>query len=205
MIVKYDNEYIYECTRWFLLIWCALYIVSKIWCFLLIVQVKHIFVVHASTNVCMYGGVHEILWRGMTCSVCTVWQVAGSSTLSYCKGRVPYLVSGMKIYTSVQEEGDCASIAITGSVVKSVASPLQQGHTDRQTDRQIQVSDTGTHRQTDSPCQGTLTLPEHHTPGEQARMYVLRIYELSTNEYVYLNGWGSVRVLVRLRLSRLNR
>jgi hypothetical protein len=63
-----------------------------------------------------------------------VWQVAGSNTLSYCKGRVPYLVSGMKIYSSVQEQGDCASIAPGGSDVKSAASILQQGHTDRQTD-----------------------------------------------------------------------
>ena len=37
----------------------------------------------------------------MTCTVCTVWQVAGSFALSYCKGRVPYLGSGMKIYSSV--------------------------------------------------------------------------------------------------------
>ena len=83
--------------------------------------------------------------------ICTVWQVAGSSALSYCKGRVPYLVSGMKIYSSVYEEGDCAihaSMPISGSlmksVVKSAPSRLQQGHTDRQT----QISDTGTHRQT---------------------------------------------------------
>ena len=33
--------------------------------------------------------------------------------------RVPYHGSGMKIYSSVQEEGDCARIAIVGSVVKS--------------------------------------------------------------------------------------
>ncbi len=64
--------------------------------------------------ICMYGGVYEILW-GMTCTVCAVWQVAGSSALSYCKGRVPYLVSGMKIYYSVQEEGDCASMVIVCS------------------------------------------------------------------------------------------
>ena len=70
----------------------------------------------------------------MACSVCTVWQVAGSSALSYCKGRVPYLVSGMKIYSSVQEQGDCASMALGGSEMKSAASNLQQGHTDRQTD-----------------------------------------------------------------------
>ena len=87
--------------------------------------------------VCMHGGLYEIL-RGMTCTVCTVWQVAGSSALSYCKGRVPYLVSGMKIYSSVQEEGDCASMALGGSEVKSAPSRLQQGHTDRQT----QVSNT---------------------------------------------------------------
>ncbi len=77
-----------------------------------------------------------------------VWQVAGSNTLSYCKGRVPYLGSGMKIYSSVQEQGDCASMAKAGSEMKCAPSPLQQGHTDRQTDRQMQVSDTGTHRQT---------------------------------------------------------
>ena len=59
------------------------------------------------------------MWRGMTCIVCTVWQVAGSSALSYCMSRVPYHGSGMKIYSSVQEEGDCARIAIVGSVVKS--------------------------------------------------------------------------------------
>ena len=101
--------------------------------------------------VCMYVCKVECMIemsRGMTCTVCTVWQVAGSSTLSYCMGRVLYLVSGMKIYSSVQEEGDCASMALVGSQVKSASSPLQQGHTDRQTDRQTQVSDTGTHRQT---------------------------------------------------------
>ena len=70
----------------------------------------------------------------MTCTVCTVWQVTGSYTLSYCKGRVPYRVSGMKIYSSAQEEGDCASMAIEGSLMKSALSILQQGHTDRQTD-----------------------------------------------------------------------
>jgi len=82
----------------------------------------------------MYGGVYEILWRGMTCTECTVWQVAGSSALSYCNGRNPYLVSGMEIYSSVQEEGDCASMVIAGSLMKSTPSILQQGHTDRQTD-----------------------------------------------------------------------
>jgi hypothetical protein len=80
------------------------------------------------------------MWWGITCIACTVWQVAGSYTLSYCKGRVPYLVSGMKIYSSVQEQGDCASMALEGSEVKSAASRLQQGHADRQTDRQ---TDTG--------------------------------------------------------------
>ena len=84
--------------------------------------------------VCMYGRVYEILWWGMTCTVCTVWQVAGSYTLSYCKGRVPYSVSGMKIYSSVQEQGDCAIMAIAGREMKSAPSLLQQGHTDRQTD-----------------------------------------------------------------------
>ncbi len=63
-----------------------------------------------------------------------VWQVAGSNTLSYCKGRVPYLVSGMKIYSSIQEQGDCAIMAIGGSVVKGADSILQQGHKDRQTE-----------------------------------------------------------------------
>ena len=70
------------------------------------------------------------MWRGMTCTVCTLW----SSTLSYCEGRVPYLVSGMNIHSSVQEEGDCASIALGGSEMKSAPSPLQQGYTDRQKD-----------------------------------------------------------------------
>ena len=51
--------------------------------------------------VCMYGGVNDEMWQGMTCTVCTVWQVAGSYALFYCKGRVPYLGSGMKIYSSV--------------------------------------------------------------------------------------------------------
>ena len=60
----------------------------------------------------------------MTCTVCTVWQVAGSSKLSYCMGRDLYLVSGMKIYSSVQEEGDCASMAIACSAVKSAPSLL---------------------------------------------------------------------------------
>jgi hypothetical protein len=69
--------------------------------------------------VCMYGGVYEILWRGMTCTECTVWQVAGSSALSYCNGRNPYLVSGMEIYSSVQEEGDCAIMTPGDNVVKS--------------------------------------------------------------------------------------
>jgi hypothetical protein len=81
--------------------------------------------------VCMYGGVYEILWRGMTCTVCTV---RGSSALSYCKGMVPYQVSSMKIYSSVQEQSDCASMVIVSSLMKSAPSPLQQGHTDRQTD-----------------------------------------------------------------------
>ena len=73
----------------------------------------------------MYGGVYKILTWGMTC---TVWQVAGSSALSYCKGRVPYSVSGMKIYSSVQEQGDCASIALGGSEVNSAPSPLVAGY-----------------------------------------------------------------------------
>jgi hypothetical protein len=42
--------------------------------------------------VCMYVCMGDVVG---------VWQVAGSSALSYCKGRVPYLVSGMKIYPSV--------------------------------------------------------------------------------------------------------
>jgi hypothetical protein len=70
------------------------------------------------------GGVY------MTCTVCTV----GSSALSYCKGRVPYIVSGMKIYSSVQEEGDCAITALVCSEMKGALSLLQQGHTDRPTD-----------------------------------------------------------------------
>ncbi len=63
-----------------------------------------------------------------------VWQVAGSSALSYCKGRVPYLFSGMNIYSSVQEQGNCAIIAPAGSEMKSALSLLQQEHTDRQTE-----------------------------------------------------------------------
>jgi hypothetical protein len=101
---------------------------------------------HAHMYVCIYGGVYE-MWRGMICTVCNVWQVAGSSTLSYCKGRVPYLVSGMKIYSSVQEEGDCASIALGGSEMKSAPSLLQQGHTDRQTDRRRLATQGHTDRQ----------------------------------------------------------
>ena len=61
-----------------------------------------------------------------------------------CVARVLYLVRSMKIYSSVQEERDCASIAIA---VKSALSRLQQGH--RQTDGRTQVSDIGTHTQTD--------------------------------------------------------
>ncbi len=83
-----------------------------------------------SMYVCMYGGLYEILWRGVTGSA---WQVVRLSALSYCKGRIPYLVSGMKIYSSVQEQVDCAIMALVGSDVKSAPSPLQQGHTDRQT------------------------------------------------------------------------
>ncbi len=63
----------------------------------------------------------------------TVWQVAGSSALSNCKGRVPYLVSGIKIYDCAR--GDCTRMAPEGSEVKSALFRLQQGHTDRQTDR----------------------------------------------------------------------
>ena len=74
------------------------------------------------------------MWRGMTCTVCTLWQVAGSYALSNCKGRVPYRISGMKIYSSVQEQGEYAIMALEGSDVKSAPSILQQGHTDRQTD-----------------------------------------------------------------------
>ena len=73
----------------------------------------------------MYGRVYEILWWGMTC---TVLQVAESSALSYCKGRVPYSVSGMKIYSSVQEQGDCAIMAPEGSPVKSAPFPLVLGY-----------------------------------------------------------------------------
>jgi hypothetical protein len=65
----------------------------------------------------------------MHCVYCT-----GSSALSYCKGRNPYNVSGMKIYSSVQEEGDCARMILGGSAVKGALSRLQQGHTDGQAD-----------------------------------------------------------------------
>ncbi len=77
--------------------------------------------------------------------MCTAWQVAGSYTLSLCEGRVPYRVSGMKIYSSVQEQGEYAIMALGGSAVKSAPSRLNR---DTQTDRQTQVSDTGTRRQT---------------------------------------------------------
>ena len=58
-------------------------------------------------NECIYE--HYVNYSHMYMYVCmgecmrcgSVWQVAGSSALSYCKGRVPYLVSGMKIYPSV--------------------------------------------------------------------------------------------------------
>jgi hypothetical protein len=90
---------------------------------------------------CMYVCMVEC----MRCGTVGVWQVTGSNTLSYCKGRVPYLVSGMKIYPSVQEEGDCASIAIEGSPMRTLSPSYNR---DTQTDRQTQVSDTGTHRQT---------------------------------------------------------
>jgi hypothetical protein len=116
----------------------------------------------------MYGGVYE-MWRGMTCTVCTLW----SSTLSYCKGRVPYLVSGMNIYSSVQEEGDCASIVLGGSPVKSAKSNLQQEHTDRDT----QVSDTGTHRQTDRcrlATQGHTDRQPAHAKGPSQVLYARR-------------------------------
>ena len=73
--------------------------------------------------------------------------MAGSSILSYCKGRVPYIVSGMKIYSSVQEEGDYASTAIVCSLVKSALSILQQGQTDRQTDRRRLATQGHTDRQ----------------------------------------------------------
>jgi hypothetical protein len=88
------------------------------------------------------------MWRGMTCTVCTVWQVTGSSAISYCKGRVPYNVSGLKIYSSVQKEGDCASMALVCSEMKSAPSLLQQGHTDRQTDRRRLATQGHTDRQT---------------------------------------------------------
>ena len=81
--------------------------------------------------VCRYVCMDEILWCCMTCTVCTVWQVAGLSTLSYYKGRVLYFVSGMKIYSSVQEEGDCASMAPAGSEMKSAPSHYNR---DTQTD-----------------------------------------------------------------------
>ena len=76
--------------------------------------------------------------------------------------RVLYLVSGMTIYSSVQEEGDCASMAPAGSEMKSAPSLLQQGHTER--------CRLATQGHTDR--QGTLTLPEHYTREEQAHMYV---------------------------------
>jgi len=64
----------------------------------------------------MYGGVYEVWW-GMPCTLCTVWQVAGSSTLFFCMGRVPYIVSGGDVYSSIQEDSDDAVMATGGSVV----------------------------------------------------------------------------------------
>jgi len=82
--------------------------------------------------VCMYmrGGVYEVWWD-LPCTVCIVWQVAESSTLSYCKGRVPYLVSGVDIYSSIQENSDGAVSAPGGREVQCGSFILQQGHTDR--------------------------------------------------------------------------
>ena len=57
---------------------------------------------------CMYGGVYE---------VGCVWQVAGSSTLSYCMGRVSYTFRCVDIDSSIQEDSDGAVMAIVGSVV----------------------------------------------------------------------------------------
>ena len=108
----------------------------------------------------------------MTCTVCTVWQVAGSYTLSYCKGRVPDHNKGMKIYSSVQEEGDCAIMALGGSEMKSALSKLQQGHTDRQT----QISDTGTHRQT------------AHAKGPSPSPSTIRQENMHMCMYVWLDG-----------------
>ena len=90
---------------------------------------------HLILYICMYvwWSAWDVAGYDMYCVYC----MAGGRvvyTILLCKGRVPYLVSGMKIYPSVQEEDDCASMAIACSVVKSAPSPLQQGHTDRQTD-----------------------------------------------------------------------
>ena len=63
----------------------------------------------------------------------------------YCMGYGSYLVSSSDIDSPIQENSDDASMAPGGRPMQCGASTLQQGHTDRQ----MQVSETGTSRQTD--------------------------------------------------------
>ena len=59
--------------------------------------------------------------------------------------RVAYVVLLCDAGSSMQEEGDYADLAIGGSPVQGGGSLLQQRHRqkNRQTDRQMQVSATG--------------------------------------------------------------
>ncbi len=166
-VSKIDNMYIYVCMCMYVCMYvykCPCVVYKCIyWC-----RYRNL-----SDCVCMY------VWRDMTCTVCTVWQVAGSYALSYCKGRVPYPGSGMKIYPSVQEEGDCASMALAGSEVKSALSILQQGHTDRQR----QVNDTGTHRQT-AHAKGPSPSP---STKRQENRHMFMYFYMNVCMYVYIN------------------
>jgi hypothetical protein len=74
-----------------------------------------------------------------------------TGTLSYCMGRVAYVVLLCDAGSSIQEEGDYADLAIGGSPVQGGGSLLQQGHTNKQTDRQMQVSATGSGRDAKGP------------------------------------------------------
>jgi len=81
----------------------------------------------AACMYCMYVFVYMRcggLWHVLL--VCT-------GTLSYCMGRVAYVVLLCDAGSSIQEEGDYADLAIGGSPVQGGGSLLQQGH--RQTGR----------------------------------------------------------------------
>ena len=122
-----------------------------------------------------------------------VWQVAGSSALSYCKGRVPYNVSGMKIYPSVQEQGDCASMALVGSDMNSALSPLQQGHTDTQTDRRRLATQGHTDRQPMPRDPHPPRAPYVKKIGTYVCMYVC-MYVCTYYKYMYVNMNGKLNV-----------